>query len=191
LFGTKEVAAYYQKTDQTIRAWAEEFGEHLSPMANPGKGKGRSFSVDDLAVFALVAEMKERNATYEDIQASLRSGNRGEPPNLSEKDLKLLSATEGEKRAALEIQVLQQHIIDIQQRLNRAEEKAAKVDELNQQNASLKTEVRLLREQLESAKLNQSNVMNLSREIGEAKGAAYIEGYKAALKDQEKKDPSE
>ena len=67
MYSTPEVAAFYKRTDQTIRAWAEEFSAHLSPTANPGKGKGRNFTLEDMRVLALVADMKDRSATYEDI----------------------------------------------------------------------------------------------------------------------------
>ena len=186
---TAEVAAYYKRTDQTIRAWAREFSRHFSPTANPGDGKARNYTVEDLQVIALIAEMKDRNATYEEIHAALDSGQRADPPNLSANDLKVLRATEGEKRAGFEIQALQQHIVDLQARMRQAEEKAlvaeAKTIQLGQDKAALTAEITLTKAELERVreelKAAQEANMRLSREVGTAHGQAYIEGYRTGL----------
>jgi DNA-binding transcriptional MerR regulator len=191
LYSTPEIAAFYRRTDQTIRAWAEEFVRYLSPTANPGKGRGRSFTLEDMQVLSLVAEMKDRGATYEDIHAALQAGQRGDSPSLSDSDMKLLKATEGEKRAAIEIQALQQHIVDLKERLNRAELKAAEADEMRQELVRSETKREMLQSQLDISTGQiaalQEEVRKLSselsREIGEAKGQAYIAGYRDALKE--------
>jgi DNA-binding transcriptional MerR regulator len=186
---TAEVAAYYKRTDQTIRAWAREFSRHFSPTANPGGGKGRNYTIEDLQVIALIAEMKDRNATYEEIHAALDAGQRGDPPNLSVDDMKVLRATEGEKRAGVEIQALQQHIVDIQARMKQAEERAlaaeAKTIQLGQDKAALAAEVSVIKSELvrarEELKAAQEANMRLSREVGTSHGQAYVEGYRAGL----------
>lgn len=191
MYNTPEVAAFYKRTDQTIRAWAEEFSFYLSPTANPGKGRGRNFTLEDMRVLALVAEMKDRSATFDDIHAALRAGQRGDSPSLSDGDMKLLKATEGEKRAALEIQALQQHIVDLKERLNRAEIRAAEADEVRKDLIRSETKSEMLQVQLElyiqQITTLQEEVRRLStelsREIGEAKGQAYISGYRDALKE--------
>lgn len=188
---TAEVAAYYKRTDQTIRAWAREFSRHFSPTANPGGGKGRNYTVEDLEVIALIAEMKDRNATYEEIHAALDAGQRGDPPNLSTADLKVLRATEGEKRAGFEIQALQQHIVDIQARMKQAEERAEAAEiraiQLGQDKAALTAETSVIKSELERAreelKAAQEENKRLSREVGTAHGQAYIEGYRAGMKE--------
>jgi DNA-binding transcriptional MerR regulator len=186
---TAEVAAYYKRTEQTIRAWAREFSGYLSPTANPGGGKGRNYTYEDLRVIALIADMKDENATYEDIHASLAAGQRGDPPNMSVDDLKVLRATEGEKRAGVEIQALQQHIIDIQVRMRQAEARAeaaeTKAIQLGQDKAALTAEAGIIKAELERAreelKAAQEANMRLSREVGTAHGQAYIDGYRAGL----------
>jgi DNA-binding transcriptional MerR regulator len=195
LIGTVEVAAYFKKTEPTIRAWANEFSEYLSPLANPGKGKGRSFTPEDLMVFSLVSEMKDRNHTFEDIHAALKMGQRGDPPNLSENDLKILKATEGEKRAVFEIQALQQHIVDLRTRLNQAETQLAKAQEISQDNIRLKAQLEFIQDNLNSEQSTavqlreelrqaQEEIKRLSREVGQSHGQAYIDGYKDGLREQ-------
>ena len=186
---TAEVAAYYKRTEQTIRAWAREFSGYLSPTANPGGGKGRNYTVEDLQVIALIAEMKDNNATYDEIHMSLTAGQRGDPPNMTVDDLKLLRATEGEKRAGVEIQALQQHIVDIQARMKHAEERAqeaeSKAIQLGQDKAALTAEAAVMKAELdrvrEELKTAQEANLRLSREVGTSHGQAYIEGYRAGL----------
>jgi DNA-binding transcriptional MerR regulator len=62
---------------QTISNWCKEFEQYLSVTANPPTGGHRRFSETDLGVLALISSMKEMGSTYEDIHASLQSGQRG------------------------------------------------------------------------------------------------------------------
>jgi DNA-binding transcriptional MerR regulator len=179
-----EVAAYYKKTEPTIRAWANEFADHLSPTANPGKGKGRSFTLDDLMVFSLVSEMKDRNHTFEDIHAALKSGQRGDPPSLSENDLRVLKATEGEKRAAFEIQALQQHMVDLQQRLNKAEQQAAEAAALKEELASSQTRINMLTETKDDLQQRLDKAQQQIGELNRQLGREYAQGFKEGLREQ-------
>ena len=43
-FTTKEVAQIFGFAEPTVRKWAVEFGQYLSPTAHPGNGKKRSFA---------------------------------------------------------------------------------------------------------------------------------------------------
>lgn len=168
----------------TVRNWAIEFAQYLSPTANPGEGKQRTFTVEDLRVIAIIAEYKRNGATYEDIHAALKVGVRGEAPDISEQELKALSATQGEKRASLEIQALQRAIIDLREQLHRAEEKAAKVDSLVQDNTRLQTlgqEVQRHRDDLQK-RLDeaQHQIYELNRQLGRE----YAQGFKDALREK-------
>jgi DNA-binding transcriptional MerR regulator len=187
-FTTKEVAQIFGFAEPTVRKWAVEFGQYLSPTAHPGNGKKRSFAIEDLAVVALIAEHKERQATFEDIHAALKSGARGEPPEISEGQLRVISATEGEKRASLEIVAMQHNINQLTKRLEEAEAQAERAQLLDKENASLRTETTMLREQLdksaEQLKQAQEDINRLSREVGTTHGQAYIEGYKAGQRER-------
>ena len=105
--------------------------------------------------------------------------------------MKLLKATEGEKRSAIEIQALQQHIVDLKERLNRAEIQVAEIDDLRGDLVRSETKVEMLQAQLgistEQISVLQEEVRKLStelsREIGEAKGKAYIDGYRDGIKE--------
>ena len=57
----------------TVRVWAREFGEFMSPGANPGDGSARLFVDADLAVLQVVKELRGREAlTYDQCLARLR-----------------------------------------------------------------------------------------------------------------------
>lgn len=67
----------------TVRTWTHQFGQYLSPGANPPAGGKRWFSDEDLGVFALIAHKRGRNASYGEIHKALMAGERGEVPALT------------------------------------------------------------------------------------------------------------
>ena len=83
---------------------------------------------------------------------------------------------------------MQRHITQLSERLEKAEALAAQTQQLGQENASLKTETNLLREQLqkttEELKQSRDDIQRLSREVGQVHGQAYVEGYKEGLREQ-------
>jgi len=83
MFSVKDLSDLFGVTGQTIRQWSEEFVEYLSPRANPGKHRTRTYNEEDVEVFVLVAQMKEIGNVYEDIHVALASGQRGQLPDLS------------------------------------------------------------------------------------------------------------
>lgn len=80
VYTTSSIAKLFGVTDQTVKNWAKEFAEHLSPTAQPPEGQKRMFTLDDIRVFALVADFSKRGFSYEDAHTSLRSGQRGDIP---------------------------------------------------------------------------------------------------------------
>lgn len=72
LFGVSREAA---------RKWALEFKSYLSDDATLADGgRKRLFDEDDLAVFALIAEMKNDGKVFSDIHKALKAGKRGIAP---------------------------------------------------------------------------------------------------------------
>ena len=80
MYQTKDVCEAFGISRQTVRIWTAEFAEYLSPSATPEKGQQRNFSDDDMSVFALVHEVKQRGGTYDNAHLQLKSGQRGEMP---------------------------------------------------------------------------------------------------------------
>lgn len=84
---TGNIQKLFDVSAQTVRNWTKEFEKHLSPSATPSiKGGKRTYTADDLAVFALVVDKTQSGATYNDIRVSLDRGERAEPPEFVEED---------------------------------------------------------------------------------------------------------
>jgi DNA-binding transcriptional MerR regulator len=168
---TKDIATYYGYSKPAIRAWALEFAEYLSPTANPGRGKNRVYTAEDLEVLDYVAQRKREQATFEQIHAELKGGARGNAPDLTESDLKLLSASEGEKRVAIEVAALQRRVVDLTEQLADAHRRASEADALKVKLATAENTVELTRQQLDEAKAAlkeaQGRIESLIREAGE------------------------
>lgn len=79
MYNVTQAARYAGVSGTTIRGWAREYSDYLSPTANPPAGQARQFSEDDLAVFATVATLRAQLVTTEDIRAALDAGQRLEP----------------------------------------------------------------------------------------------------------------
>lgn len=62
------------KNSNTLRAWAEEFGEFLSAMANPETGQPRRFTARDVQVLTAVRDYRANHLSYDEIRARLRAG---------------------------------------------------------------------------------------------------------------------
>ncbi|MCC7130447.1 MAG: MerR family transcriptional regulator [Anaerolineae bacterium] len=80
MYTSLQVAAIFGLSRETIRRYADEFKDHLSPSANPSPNRARSFNDADLAVVALVSELKRLGKQFDEIHAALSNGQRGAPP---------------------------------------------------------------------------------------------------------------
>lgn len=77
-FSTSQVAKRFGVAEQTVKNWAKEFAEYLSPTATPEPGKRRAFTADDVAIFALAHGMVGRGRDTDAAHVALRAGQRGE-----------------------------------------------------------------------------------------------------------------
>lgn len=86
-YSTQHVAALYDVAIETVRTWAQEFERHLSPTANPGRRRQRMFTSEDMAVLDLIANLKAKGRTYQDIHVALDAGQRGGSPETPPNEL--------------------------------------------------------------------------------------------------------
>lgn len=164
------MAGHYKSTDvqklfgishETVRRWAEEFQQYLSPDATPGTGKHRVFNDDDLEVMALIADMRRKNRSPEDIAAALATGQRGDIPDS-------LEARELDLRASLQVQIAQREIETLQLQLNEAQQDAQqwrdKAQRLQGQLDAMQSQIAAGRgDELTTAR---KQIEELNREIG-------------------------
>ena len=180
-YGTNEAKSIYNRDEQTIRNWAIEFAEFLSPLANPEKGRNRAFTEDDMRVLDLIASLKDEGKQFIDIHAALKAGQRGKSPVVSPQEIRALSTGQIERRLTVEIQRLKDELALAQEQLN-------DIEAIRSDNARLEERIKLREEQVETLmeqlKESQSKLEGLFREVGKA----YHEGYMAALKDQDQAD---
>jgi DNA-binding transcriptional MerR regulator len=145
-------------TDQTIRRWAKELAEYLSPTANPPANETRIFTTDDLPILALAAEMREENprVTYDSIRASLANGQRGEVTEhtaLATSDQTALAV----RALSSQVQEFHEQMIRVETQLEMTEKRLeateAERDELREKYLRAKWEL----EQLQGKKLDESD----------------------------------
>lgn len=66
-----QVADLLDASGSTVRRWANEFSEHLSGGANPGKGTARQFTDDDLRILGYVASRTAAGVPVAEIAREL------------------------------------------------------------------------------------------------------------------------
>ncbi len=144
MYTASQVAQVFKTARETIRNWAIEFENELSPQANPGGGRQRAFSESDLEIIALISEMKGQGKLYADIHAALANGQRGRVP----------------EEASAIVPADTPRPTQLQARVNFLEAQIAAANESSQRD---KAQIELLTRQLEEA---QAKVDRLNREIG-------------------------
>lgn len=74
-YGVSEVARVFEVNRDTIKTWAYQFSEYLSPQANPEKGISRIFTIEDIRVLAYIYMDWEDDPDIEAIKFGLNRGN--------------------------------------------------------------------------------------------------------------------
>ncbi len=162
-YNSRQVAALFGVALETIRNWGSEFRDYLSPLANPGQGRHRKYNPDDLSVFALVRDLKEKGLNYPDIHTALHNGERGQPPELAPNQVQAIVISERERRMAIEVQTLHATITQLQTRLAEAEAAKKEADELRQKTVVLETRLE------ERQHYHEVRIAELSQQLEEAR----------------------
>jgi DNA-binding transcriptional MerR regulator len=163
-YSTRHICQLFNISPQTTRAWTEEFQEYLSENARPGVGRHRQFTEDDMRVLSLISQMKrDSSATFADIHASLKVGQRGTPPALPPSEVEALVLSERESQLIFQLQKLQQTIADLEkERL----ELLPTRDEALKLRTVLETKEARIAELTEELKAARDEIRKLDREIG-------------------------
>lgn len=159
-YKTRDLEILFGVTGETIRAWASEFEEYMSPTAVPTtKGQTRIFTDSDVEIFALVAQLRELGKGFDDVKMALANGQRG--------DLALIVNERNElDRDHVQLALARQHLASLEANLVAAKEQAAA---LHDENIRLKTLLERSYEELKQAREQggemQARVEQLVREI--------------------------
>ncbi len=198
LYTSRQTATIFGVALETIRNWADEFQDYLSPTATPGRGKHRMYSHIDLTVFSLVDELKKQGMTYSDIHLSLQNGQRGASPALPPDEVQALVVGEQERRLSLEVDYLQRSLMRTQQELEEARLALKEAQRFKEDTIRLETQLDAERKRVEE---KQQLISELKGQLDRAQqrieellresGQQYIKGMIETLErrgDLPKKD---
>lgn len=187
VYSSQQASMLFGVSRATINNWAKEFAQYLSDGASPGGNKNRHFAIEDMAVLALVANLKDANQTYPAIHRALQAGERGSIPDTPPSDLQPLSPAEKDRRVTLVVEQLQQTLASLKLELAEAQQVAAQVHETREVNARLQAQVDFLKEQQERLERQmaayQDEVRTLSLQAGREYAKGFLEGFHSARED--------
>ena len=168
MYEPKHIEAAFGISSATVRNWSTEFERHLSPTARPGKNRHRTYTDDDLRVFALVSELKRMGQTFADIHAALDNGQRGELPDMDSDKLALRHA---DKALIAQVDLLQRDLAEVRVERDTLREQLAVALEHERENIRLTAQLEDARERAEwlQARLDEIQRQTLD---------AYRDGFK-------------
>jgi DNA-binding transcriptional MerR regulator len=180
MFSTKHAQSlFHVASPQTIRNWTKEFARYLSPTATPGEGNARRFSVEDMHVLALIAQLSSEGKSFADIHASLGSGQRGSIPNVTPTEMDDLIAGEVERQLSTQLHEARELAKHLQAEL---ETLKSHVQPMHDENIRLKTALEQTHGRLDEVgyqlKAAQEELRRLEREVGKS----YHDGYMSGMK---------
>nr|WP_281719792.1 MerR family transcriptional regulator [Nitrosomonas nitrosa] len=178
-YTSTQAAKIYGVSLQTINYWAGQFKEYLSPTANPGGRRKRRLSIEDMRVLSLISSMKNEGSTFEDIHATLKTGQRGQAPAVDPNQVQAIVANETEVHLALRNERLQQMLVEAHDKLAQAQEQLKDMDKLRLKTARLEAQ---LDSQAKERERLENQVQALTEEIKSLSlqtGQEYAKGFQS------------
>ena len=133
----------------TVRTWADEFSEFLSPSANPPPNKTRYFTEEDVRVFATISRMRDEKESLDNIRQSLEAGVRDNLPVDVPKELIDITASEMGLKLFSEIADMRQEIEALKKGSDKERELRDEIARLNKQIGRLELLLEIEREKNE------------------------------------------
>lgn len=155
-YKSSDLQRLFNRSGATIRSWAVEFAEHLSPTATPEEGKQRTYTHADLEIMALISEMKNKSATFEDIHAALQAGQRG---SIEDRSIQAALSTDG----IVALDSARQMIVSLRADL---EDLQAERDTLHDDNIRLQTQLDDRDKRIEELEKDRQRLEELQKQIG-------------------------
>jgi len=195
MYTNRLAGEYFGVSKNTIRNWSNEFVDHFSPTGIPGNNQTRNYTVEDMQVLAHIAERRAHQTPYATIHAELKSGQRGEMPDLDPSQIQIISATGRERQLNLEVDALKQNIMILRSELEKAKAQADEAQQLRDMNVELKVRLEISQEtqtkfvetsQQSQAKL-EAQIQELTKEVKQLlrdSGKDYAKGFVDGIKNQ-------
>jgi len=140
------VCTVLNMADSTLRKYAQEYGQYLSPSASGGGGKHREYTDHDVRVLKLVNDMKLAKESGDDIEVTLRSlqDSRWERlPQLEDGSSAIIPAPAAMIEARAERAVMQKEIDMLRERIVELTAERADRDDLVKKLAAAETMLKL------------------------------------------------
>ena len=140
------VAAALGIPEATLRKYATDYAEFLSPAGAGGGGRHRDFNDHDLRILKLIQEMRAANQTSHDIDVtlqSLKAGNYERLPALDENAAAIIPAPGALVAASVDNAVLQMKIEMLQEQLRGREADRDRITELEAELRAARREIAL------------------------------------------------
>lgn len=165
-YQSKELAARWNISGETLRQWSIQVAQWLSAGATPSTpGAHRRYTFADIEVLQLVADMRGKNKSWPDIFAALDEGDRGVP----EVDPAALVPLEGQKQLAFlydTIETLKADKDDLESQLRARHDEITRLTALLERSDSqlaaaredARKEIRTLYEEIAVLKANKPNI---------------------------------
>lgn len=155
-YTTKHLYTTFGVSHQTIKNWAKDFADYMSPTARPEGNHQRRFTDEDVRVFDLVNRLKKQGNVNEEIRAALGAGQRGELPDMPNG----IVSVSGTNTLAITLQRVK--VLEAELELYKA-----LMNESEGQNKLLKEQLRQAQDELFDAKYELKQLkMNLKFEDG-------------------------
>lgn len=187
-YTSNQAAKIYDVSLQTINHWAGQFKEHLSPTANPGGRRKRRFSVEDMKVLALISDMKNEGSTFEDIRATLQTGQRGDAPTVDPDQVQAIVVGEAETRLALENDRLQQMLVEAHNKLAMAQDQLKEMDDLRLKAARLEAQLDSQAKERERLESQVQALTEAIKQLSLQTGQEYAKGFETGWKHRGESD---
>jgi DNA-binding transcriptional MerR regulator len=183
-YTSRQVAELYKVSVETIRQWTQEFGDFLSLSTRPGANKSRRYSVEDMRVLALVADMKHMGMGSDDILATLLSGQRGADPDEIEQGAQLAIQSDREKRLSFEVSRLSGLFEQTKKQLEEAQAKLAEMQQVRDENVKLQTSLEHEAQQRQALEQQVKELHTRAQELAERVGREYSKGFIEGLREK-------
>lgn len=160
--------------NETLGSWVREFKDFLSSDANPGRGRNRQFSYEDLCVLKLVKEMRDQGFKFEDIHASLLNGSRGDVPEFKPNEIEKMHSDQPKAVILKQVAVLQSQVERMAEELVRLQDVEKQNVQFDRQVQDLEHERDRLLKQID--KINEDHRNDIER-LAEKSGREYARGF--------------
>lgn len=158
-YSSQDIATILNVSLESIRKWCIEFETHLSPTANPGAGRTRHVTEEDIQVLSYIAERRTKGVSYTIIRAELENGQRGILPDMSHlREAASQNPNEQLQVISQENDFLREQLLEYRQRLE-------ELQKLRDESIRWQVQLEMAQSRAEKAEQNIQGLLDERREL--------------------------